>query len=209
MNITIFGASGNVGRIVTVEALKHGHKVVAFTHASDPFDADPNLKVIAGDVHDEAMVASAVQGADVIISALGSWGTPNKDVLATAMRCIIPVMQSQGITRIISLTGADARAPGDAHTLLHRITHSLLEFAAGKVLYDGEEHIRLLAGSGLDWTVIRSPIMHEHGSKTGYALSRLRPMPWNTINRHMVALAMLDQAETPTAVGQAPFIAQK
>lgn len=209
MNITIFGASGNVGRIVTAEALKHGHQVVACTHGSNPFESNDNLKVVTGDVHDEAMVASAVLGADAVISALGSWGTPDKDVLATAMRQIIPIMHAQGINRIVSLTGADARAPGDTLGIVHRISHALLKFAAGKVLSDGEAHIQLLAASGLEWTVIRSPIMNNHGGKTGYVLSRKRPMPWQTINRHLVATAMLDQAETPTADGQAPYITQK
>ena len=129
MRITIFGASGRVGRLVVEGALKDGHEVVAFVHHKPKFPDNPHLKIAQGDIHQTADVAKAVKDADVVISALGSWGTKSKDIVSSGMANIIPAMQDSGVKRVISLTGADARAEGDALGLVHRLTHAAIKLA--------------------------------------------------------------------------------
>lgn len=208
MQITVFGASGKVGRLVVEELLARHNTVVAFVHNSTPFMANDKLKVITGSVYDTATVAAAIAGSDAVISALGSWGTPSKDVLSVAMTNIIPVMHACGVKRIVSLTGHDARVVGDSIGLAHRLSHVLLGVVAGKILYDGENHIRLLAQTSLEWTVLRSPIMTAQNNKT-YGLGAYRPLPWATIPRLAVAKAVADQIGTTDYLQQSPFIANQ
>jgi len=206
MQITVFGANGKVGRLVVAGALECGYQVVAFVHSASSFDDHPNLKIAKGDIYNAVSVAQAVVGSQVVISALGSWGTPKKDILATGMAHIIPAMKANGISRIISLTGAAASAAGDKLTLADKISHRLLLLAASKILIDGEKHIQLLEQSGQDYTVIRSPIMNLRGDKLAYNLANKRPAPWQTINRQSVADAILGQVESTEHKKQAPFI---
>lgn len=209
MRITIFGASGKVGRLVVQGALEHGHDVTAFVHHDPKFAENPKLKVVQGDIHEPKDVARAVKGADAVISALGSWGTKRKDIVSSGMANIIPAMQDSGVRRVISLTGADARAEGDGLGVMHRLTHAAIRLTPlppRKVLADGERHIRLLERSGLDWTVIRSPVMNGRGRQKDFKLTSGRPMPWATINRHSVALCMFDLAVSGSHPRQAPFI---
>jgi putative NADH-flavin reductase len=207
MRITIFGASGKVGRLVVEGALDAGYDVTAFAHHDPRFAEHARLKVAQGDVHSSADVAKAVKGADVVISALGSWGTGTKDIVSSGTANIIPAMEAAGARRVISLTGADARAEGDRLSLMHRLTHAAIQVTPPrKILADGERHIRRLEHSGLDWTVLRSPIMNEKGDPEGFRLGTGRPVPWATINRRSVALAMLGLIGDDNHSRQAPFI---
>jgi putative NADH-flavin reductase len=204
-HVTVFGANGRVGRLIVSGLLERGHTVTAFVHTAGDMKGTDQLRVLEGDIYEAESVEDAVAGADVVISALGSWGTPRKDILSTGMKHIIPAMQSHGVKRLISLTGAEARADGDHLSLIHRAAHFAASLLAGKILRDGESHIRQLEGSKLDWTVIRSPIMNESGS-SHYVLKPKRPYPWQTINRQAVADAMVQQLNDSHFSSQSPFI---
>ncbi|MBL8159043.1 NAD(P)H-binding protein [Candidatus Saccharibacteria bacterium] len=208
MRVVIFGANGRVGRLVVRRALEQGLGVVAFVHSASSLAQNSKLTVVQGDIYRPDEVAAAIRQADAVISALGSWGTPRKDVLGAGMQAIIPAMQEHGLSRIVSLTGADARAPGDTLGIVHRLSHPLLGLVAGKVLADGEQHIRLLQASGLAWTVVRSPVMNEQGDAGRFVLSRRRPMPWQTIHRQSVATSMVELVQSQAELRAAPFIAR-
>lgn len=207
MQVTVFGASGHVGSLVVEELLNQGHDVNAFVHSDATLLKGSGLKIIKGDIYNAKDVMNALAGSHAVISALGSWGTPRKDILASGMNNIIPAMEQAEITRIISLTGADARDKGDIISPIHRLSHFGIGLIARKVLKDGESHVRMLRGSNLKWTVIRSPVMNGKGSSF-YNLTSKRPMPWRTINRHAVAKAMVDQLDDNTFVSQSPFISR-
>ncbi len=203
--IVVFGANGRVGRLVVSLLLEKDFAVTAFVHRDDGSFNTDQVHVVQGDVYDADTVETAMTQADAVISTLGSWGTPKKDIVSSGMRAIIPLMQRNHIKRIISLTGAEARASDDNLSLFHRFTYPAAAIIAGKILRDGEDHIAQLEQSGLDWTVVRSPIMTEIGSPK-YALSTSRCLPWQTIHRHAVAKAMVDQIDDKTYIGKSPFI---
>ncbi|HET6924679.1 MAG TPA: NAD(P)H-binding protein [Candidatus Saccharimonadales bacterium] len=208
MQVTVFGASGKVGHLVVEELLARGHTVVAFIHRRQLFVPNNRLIIKTGDIYDAAAVAEALRGSDAVISCLGSWGPKGRDVLSAAMRNIIPAMREQKISRIVTLTGSGATAPqektGVGHGLIMKVFRP---FPAGKVFNDGEEHMRLLAASGLDWTTVRSPVMTNFGGAS-YRLdvgpgSQLRP-----IARAAVANALVDQLDDTRWLHRAPVIYQ-
>lgn len=207
MKITVFGANGRVGRLVVEEALELGYQVVAFIHGSNPFDENSSLTIVQGDIYNAEDVKKALQNSLVAISTLGSWGTAKKDILSEGMKNIIPAMQELGINRIITLTGAEARANGDKLSIVHRLMHTFVTVMAVKVLKDSETHIQLLEKSNLDWTILRSPIMKENSSSK-YQLSDKRPLPWQTINRDSVVKAIINQIKSKKFLRKSPFISQ-
>lgn len=207
MQVTIFGANGKVGSLITTIALDRGLSVVAFSHKSTPSSNSPKLIVRHGDIYNEKDVLEALSGSSIVISALGSWHTSKKNVLSIGMEKIIPAMQEASITRIISLTGADARASGDELSFIHKISHAAIKATNGKIMRDAEIHISLLEKSMLDWTVLRSPVMNESG-RSDYRLTNHRPKPWQTINRHAVALSMVDLVFDNNYSRKAPYISR-
>jgi len=205
MRITVFGANGRVGSLVVEELVRRGHEVTAFVHGSSQLGAQDTVRVVQGDIYEESDVSEALGSADAAVSALGSWGTKNKDILTQGMRHIVPIMEAMGVRRIVSLTGADADAPGDTSSTLHALSRRLLGAFARKVLQDGEQHIMILSGSSLDWTVLRSPIMTKK-DRHSYQLNSSRPMPWARIERSAVVVAMCDLVESENHIASAPFI---
>lgn len=208
MKIVIFGANGRVGKLVVHEALKRGHDVTAVVHSAPEDLFGDGVRTIQADIHDRNQVSHAISGNDAVISTLGSWGTKSKDILTSGMRNIIPSMENANISRIVSLTGADARVSGDKPSLSSLVIGALFKMFAAKILSDGEKHIRLLARSDLAWTVIRSPKMSD-GNATEYILNNISANAWDTITRHTIANAMLDVLETGKQHNNAPIIHKK
>lgn len=207
MRITVFGASGKVGRLVVHRLLNDGHDVTAFVFGTSPFEENPGLKVITGDVHNLEDVMPAVKEAEAVLSTLGSWGTKQKDILSSGTKNIVTAMQQHNVTRVVTLTGADAVSSTDKPTFFDRLFHALLKLSpARKILADGEQHIELLSRSSLNWTVLRSPIMNERGDTKQYKITLHKPKLWETIHRHSVANAMVDLISDSTYDKTAPYI---
>jgi putative NADH-flavin reductase len=204
MQVTVFGASGKIGRLVTQRLLDEGHSVVAFVHRTE-LPAQPKLRFVKGDIHDAQAIAKALAGSQAVVSALGSWGTKTKDILSSAMRVVVPAMQEAGIQRIVTLTGSGAYAAGDKPKLLDKLGHFSFGLIAHKIIVDSEEHLRILQDSGLDWTVLRSPVM-TNGTYTSYKLNSNVPLPWESISRPAVAKAMVEQLSAKNLNKSAPFI---
>jgi hypothetical protein len=140
-----------------------------------------------------------------VISALGSWGTKRKDIVSEGTRNIIPAMEKQNIRRLVTLTGSEARNPLENPGLFQKITRLGTVLFLGKIIRDGEEHLRLLSNSSLDWTTIRSPIMNSLGGDH-YKLERSWLSHFRTVNRRAVARAMVDQLEDDRYLRQSPII---
>ena len=203
MQITVFGAAGKVGTLVVEDALRRGYTVVAFVHNHSLFSPSGKLIIVHGDVYKATDVADALQGSQAVISCLGSWGTPKRNVLTTAMEALIPAMEQAGISRIISLTGSGAAAPGEKGQ--EWLLKLLSPFPAGKVFRDGQDHMRMLADSDLQWTTLRSPVMTGFG-KPGYQLKPKAGGPLATVRRSAVATALLDQLDATNFIRTAPVL---
>lgn len=79
MKVTIFGANGQVGRLVVQQATEKGHMVTAFVRNKAKYSNtdSSNVYVVAGDATNMEDVTKAIANADVVISCLGN----KKDVL--------------------------------------------------------------------------------------------------------------------------------
>jgi putative NADH-flavin reductase len=96
MRLTVFGATGGVGREVVAQALDRGDQVTAYVRNRVKLDlTHPELTVIAGEIADVEAVRRAVSGADAVISALG----PSLDRKATGMPLV------DGTRAIVAGTG--------------------------------------------------------------------------------------------------------
>src|SRR5215210_1839012 len=70
MKLTVFGATGGIGREVVTQALDRGDQVTAYVRNPAKLDlTHPELTVIAGEITDTEAVRRAVSGADAVIRA--------------------------------------------------------------------------------------------------------------------------------------------
>ena len=205
MQVTVYGASGKVGRLVVAKLLADQHTVVAFVHQRNPFAGQTGVSVVSGSVDEVAAVTLAAAGSQVLISTLGSWGTATKTVVSTGTQAIITAAQEHHIRRVITLTGASAFCNADTPTTSDRLTHWLLNLLAPKILRDGERHLQLLEASTLDWTALRSPPMLRFGAPKYQLVAKL-PSLLATIPRRAVVQAIIDQVPATDSYKQAPVI---
>lgn len=210
MRITVFGANGRVGSRVVAEAARRGHKVRAFVFStSEHIEPHDNIEIVHGDACKADDVEWAVANTDTVINCLGSWGTKTKDIQTRAMQVIIPAMNKHKVRRIVSLTGAEAWAKSDKITFQDKSSHFLFSLFAQKILVDGENHLRQLEQSNLDWTVVRSPKMTNKGVGSAYSFVAKRPSLIAAIRRESVAHVLVDLAESEQQLYKSPFLAQR
>lgn len=158
MKLTVFGATGGVGRGVVARALDRGGHVTAYVRNPATLDlADPNLTVIAGGLTDREAVRRAVRGADAVISALG----PSLDRKATGMplvdgtRSVVEAMQSEGVERYIGMATPSLRDPRDTRSLLGLVVPLMGRIFLPRAYRELLTMSRLVTDSRLDWTIAR------------------------------------------------------
>src|SRR3954452_6532104 len=124
MNLTVFGATGGIGREVVTQALDAGHHVTAYVRNPAKLTlTHPHLTVITGELTDRDAVQRAVHGADAVISALG----PSLDRKATGMplvgatHTIVDAMRAEGVQRYIGMATPSLRDPRDGSSVLGRL----------------------------------------------------------------------------------------
>jgi putative NADH-flavin reductase len=70
MKIALFGATGAVGGYFLNKALTAGHEVTALVRSPEKLGAQPNLRVVKGNVTEASDVQSVIDQADVVVSCL-------------------------------------------------------------------------------------------------------------------------------------------
>lgn len=157
MQVTVFGATGRIGRLVVERLLADGHRVVAFVH--DPgrvHRTDPDLLVLPGRLFDRAAVAEALRGSEAVISALGpTFRRGGAMDLADGVRVIITAMRGAGIDRFIGLATPSVADPRDAPHWKRRIRLMLGRAMFPHAVRELNEMVELVVGSDLDYTLAR------------------------------------------------------
>jgi putative NADH-flavin reductase len=169
MKLTVFGATGGVGREVVTQALAAGDHVTAY--ARNPAKlalTHPNLTVITGELTDAAAIQRAVHGADAVISALG----PSLDRKATGMplvdgtRTILDAMQAEGVERYVGMGTPSLRDPRDTASLLGRIVPIMGRTLLPRAYRELVAMSQLVTDSPLNWTIARFT-RPTNGTRTG------------------------------------------
>jgi putative NADH-flavin reductase/uncharacterized protein YciI len=208
MRILVIGATGGTGREVVRQALLKGLQVNALARSgSDAATLLPGADIIEGDALNSEVVAEALTGCNAVISALGTKLAPfhEETLLSTATRVLINVMQKQGITRLICITGIGA---GDSHGhggfLYDHIAQPLLLSSTYHDKNRQEDEIR---NSGLDWTIVR-PTNLTNGPATDSvrALTDLSDFHGGSIARSDVASFLITELEDRYWAGKSPVI---
>jgi putative NADH-flavin reductase len=207
MKLAVLGATGRTGIPLIQQALDAGNEVVALarTPSKMPIQHD-RLKVVQGDAMNAADVEKVVSGADAVLVAIGHTKDTPRNMQAVAARNIVNAMKKSGVRRLIALTGAGIAAPQDKPKLFnHLIKLALLTLSPG-VYRDSLDYSRIIRESGLDWIIVRGPMLNE-GPRTGsYRVGWVGVNTGSRISRADLADFMLKQARENTFLHQMPMV---
>ena len=168
LRVTVFGASGNIGRHVVDQLLAAGHTVTAYVrNPAKLTTTHPNLIAIQGELDDPAGVARAVEGADAVISALeptlrrGATGTP----VADGTRDIVEAMKAAGVRRFVGLATPSVADPHDRPTLKAKVLPVMARLAFPNALVELVGMIDAVTSSDVDWTIARITSPNDRPAK--------------------------------------------
>jgi uncharacterized protein YbjT (DUF2867 family) len=169
MKLTIFAATGGIGRQLLSQATAAGHDVrVAVRH---PENLPTGVRAVRADLAaaDPATLESAVHGADAVLSALGPRSSSEIGVVSHGTRAIAGAMTAAGVRRIVVVSAAPIGTvpspglpnppkydPGDGF-FMRRLFSPMVKTALRKPYADLALMEEILRDSGLDWTVVRPP----------------------------------------------------
>jgi uncharacterized protein len=196
MIITVFGATGQVGKHIVSMALAQGHHVRAFgRNIEDLIDkdiADDKLEAIKGYVFDADEVYHAVNGAEAVLSALGGARDGSDKTRSLGIKNIIAQMQKADVSRIITLGGMGSLKSDEHEYILNRPGYPAVFLPVSKEHFQVYQYLK---DSGLEWTFIGAPDILDKDADGNYTTNADYPPATgiNKINAGNIADFMLKE----------------
>lgn len=220
MKLTIFAATGGIGRQLLEQALAAGHDVTAV--ARNPRTLPEQVRAVAADLGTTrpAVLESAVAGADAVLSGLGPRTRSDAGIASRGTRAIVGAMEATGVRRVVVVSAAPVstmaspgrpdppgRDPGEG-LVTSRLVMPLLRATLRAVYADLALMEDVLRDSDLDWTVARPPRLTNRPATGTYRTAYGHNLRGGFfVARADVAHLMLEVLEQPGTIGQAIGIA--
>jgi len=224
MKLTIFAATGGIGRQLLEQAVEAGHDVTAVVRTPQklPGELSRQVRVIAADLAapNLAVLQTAVEGADAVLSGLGPRSNSEAGVATEGTRAITAAMKAAGVRRIVVVSAAPIGTvpspgrpdppkhdPGDGFFIRY-LGAPLTKAALRRHYADHAQTDDALPATDLDWTAVRPPRLTDKPLTGSYRTARGRNLRRGLfISRANVAHFMLRALEHPETVRQAMGIA--
>jgi uncharacterized protein YbjT (DUF2867 family) len=211
MKITVFGATGGIGRHIVRQSLDAGHSVTAVVRDAARLGVShPALEVatVAG-LTDPEVLRPIVQGSDAAISGVGPHGPKVGPVATTTTRGILRALEAGGVRRFVAVSAVPVGSVPEGESFLNRQILLPLISTLLRDLYADlaamEDEIRR---SATEWTIVRPPRLTNRPPTGRYRQSIGGNVPRGyAISRADVAHAMLAALGDPATVGQAVGVA--
>jgi putative NADH-flavin reductase len=213
MKLTIFAATGGIGRQALEQAIAEGHDVTAVVRNPQRLPS-AQARIVTADLAaaDPAALRSAIGGADAVLSALGARSKAEAGVAWQGTRAITEAMQVAGVRRIVVVSAAPVGTvpsparpqppkhdPGDGFFMRH-LAYPILKSALPGVYADLAQMEDVLRASDLDWTAVRpvrltgKPVTGRY--RTAYGQNVRHGLFISRADVAHCMLAVLDQPET-------------
>ncbi len=224
MKLTIFAATGGIGRQILEQAAGAGHDVTAVVRNPQklPGGLARPVRVVTADLAapDPAALKSVVEGADAVLSGLGPRSDSEAGIATRGTRAIAAAMKAAGSRRIVVVSAAPigtvpspARPnppkhdPGDGFFMQHLLS-PLTKAALRKHYADLAQMEDILRDSDLEWTAVRPPRLTDKPLTGTYRTARGQNLRRGIfISRADVAHYMLRALEQPETIRQTIGIA--
>ena len=172
MNLLIVGATGQIGRHLTTQALDAGHAVTAFGRSAAQLPPRPRMTPFAGDVTEAADVERALSSGthDAVVATFGAplnfdSLTHVPTVTAEGTANLLAAMRAHGPKRLVCMTMIGAHeSRGHGRAVFDKVIQPVM---LGRITADRERQEDLVrAADHLAWTIVR-PTELADGERTG------------------------------------------
>lgn len=220
MRLTIFAATGGIGRLALEQAAAAGHDVIAVVR--NPKRLSAPVRAVTADLAapDAAVLRSAVKGSDAVLSGLGPRSMSEAGITTPGTRAIVEAMEATGTRRLVVVSAAPVSTvasprrpnppkhdPGEGFFMRNLLT-PFIKAVLRKHYGDLALMEDLLRDSKLDWTIVRPPRLTNKPLTGVYRTAYEQNLPGGVvISRADVAHFMLRLLEQPETIHKAIGVA--
>lgn len=158
MEITIFGASGGIGRLLVEQALDAGYMVKAYVRNPSKLElTHQNLEIIKGELSDFENIRTAIAGVDAVISTLGPPLKRNYKgwAILDAHINIVKAMEMEGVNRFITIATPSVNFRWDISSITTKMPTVMAKLLFPKAYKEIVMVGNVVSDSSLDWTIVR------------------------------------------------------
>jgi nucleoside-diphosphate-sugar epimerase len=176
MRISLFGANGPTGRLLTRQSLDAGHDTVVLTRHPDTFPLRAaGLRVVGGDVLDQADVDATVEGSDAVLSSLGTpFGKAPVELYSRGVGHILDAMKRYDVRRlvVVSSSAVTGEPEPTGGFFFNRVLQPYVTKRLGRTTYDDLRRMEAeVSASDVDWTILRASGLFDLPEVTDYSLT--------------------------------------
>ncbi len=156
--LAVTGATGFVGSHLITAAREAGYEIRALTRG--PRAPEPGVTWIEGTLDRPDRLAALCDGADAVIHIAGLINAPD--------RAGFEAVNVGGTARMI-----DAARTGGVRRFIHVSSLAAREAALSDYGWSKAESEKVIAASGLDWTIVRPPAIYGPGDRETFELFKM------------------------------------
>lgn len=166
MRIVVIGANGSTGQEIVSKALTAGHDVVGAVRRPETLAHIKGIELAKIDLSRPETLAKAMEGAEVVVSALGHGGLADSmrftTLYSSATRSVINAMRQTGVKRLFVLSSGgvvdNPNAPGFYREIIRRLLiNNYIDMARMEAIIEET--------ADLEWTIVRLTYLRKGPSK--------------------------------------------
>ena len=168
--------------------------------------AADGVRVVVGELDDPERIAEALAGQDAVVSTLGVGRPLRSDpAVVNGVARIVAAMERAGVARLVylSFVGVSESRRSSGPVIRHVLSRVVRNEAS-----DHERKERAIAASGLDWTIVRAPLLTGGPAtgayRSGEGIAATGALP--RLSRADVAQFMVRQLTDAEYVRRAPSL---
>jgi|MEHZ01.2.fsa_nt_MEHZ010566949.1_9 hypothetical protein len=160
--IVVFGATGNIGKIVVREALNRGHEVIGVSRNPDNFTyTENNFTGVAGNPTSVESVLEVTAGADAVISAVGGREAATAEETAMNQAAVTFTQAYAGMGEAgpqVVVIGGGSTMVGSREELIENLPPNAPEGSTFRALFVGHwVAYETYLASDINWTLVAPP----------------------------------------------------
>ncbi|MGY4537210.1 putative NADH-flavin reductase [Mucilaginibacter sp. UYNi724] len=206
--VALIGGTGKAGKYLLKQLLLQNFRIKLLHRKPETLYLNNSLiEIIKGDARDYNAIYTLLQGCDAVLSCLSQpVGEPT--IFSDATHNILQAMKAHHISRYITTAGLNVDTPADQKSEPTRFGTKWMYENFPTTTQDRQVEYQLLADSGIDWTMVRLPLIGHTDDISEINVS-LVDCPGNGISATNLGLFIIAQMRSKEFVNQAPFIADK
>jgi putative NADH-flavin reductase len=204
--IAVIGGTGKSGQHLSRELIRQEIPFRILLRNPQGFEINsPLATVVQGDARELDAIRRLLQGCDAVISMLGQpAGEP--PIFSQATRNILAAIQLCSNRRYIVTTGLNVDATADHKSDRVKAATGWMKTHYPQTTADKQVEYEVLSKSGIDWTMIRLPMIQQSDDEGPLAVN-LTDCPGEQISAGRLARFVINLLHNGQYMQQAPFIA--